>query len=121
MITVSQIREHLLNFLAASAVEQRRSALDEFEEWFSRASWNMHQNSDLLAQRFAAAIELRLAEYDAEQLSEDELRSQIRDLVREFSLHISEQPVIVTSSSSIDFNFQVWAFSASGRKLVTAS
>lgn len=114
MITVSRIRERLLNLLDPDSPE----SLDDFDNWFAAASWDMHQSSDLIAQKFAAAIELRLAEFDSGDLSEENLRKELASLVRIYSLHLSSEPVTAISGSSSSFSSQVWAFSAAGRSLV---
>lgn len=121
MISVAQIREHLLNLLDTGDQEKGLPSLDDFEDWLTQASWNMHQTSDVLAQRFVGAIELRLAEYDSGHFDEAELRKELKDLVVEYSLRISESPITVTSSSSANFSSQVWAFSFFDKRPVTAS
>lgn len=117
MITVSQLRERLLNLLDSNGP----GALDDFDNWFAGASWDMHQDSDLIAQNFAAAVELRLAEYDSGGLTEEGLRKELANLARTYSLHLSLEPATVISGSSSSFSSQAWAFSTSGRSLVTAA
>jgi hypothetical protein len=116
MLTVSQIRENLLTLLASNDPE----ALDAFDDWFASASWNMHQNADLVAQKFASAIELRLAEYDSDKLDEAELRRHLSELVRFYSLYLSSEPATIVTGSSSAFSPQQWAISPAGRKPVTA-
>ena len=116
MITVEQIREHLLNLLAKPA-----GSLDDFDEWFAQASWNMHQDSDLMAQKFASAIELRLAEYESQSLSQDQLREELTKLLREYSVKLSMQPVTVIAGTSSSFSCPEWPFVSFGRPLVKAS
>jgi hypothetical protein len=82
MITVSQIREHLQSLLDSNDPK----SLDEFEDWFVRASWNMHQDSDLGAQKLAASIELRLAEFSSEDQTKEDLKAQLQRLLNESSI-----------------------------------
>jgi hypothetical protein len=74
MITVPQIRERLSHYLT------RQITLNEFEDWLVAQSWNMHQDSDEEAQRLVGAIELRLAEYSNNHLSDAALRRELRGL-----------------------------------------
>ncbi len=117
MITVAQIREHLLDLLVSDDAE----ALDGFEDWLSSASWNMHQHADLQAQKFISAIELRLAEFDSGLVEKETLRKQLNGLLREYSISISQAPIAVSSASSVDFKLQVWAVSSSGMSPSMAS
>jgi hypothetical protein len=82
MITVSQIREHLQSLLDSNDP----SSLDEFEDWLVRASWNMHQDTDLAAQEFASSIELRLVEFSSGDQDESVLRKDILKLLNEYSV-----------------------------------
>jgi hypothetical protein len=75
MITESQIRERLFDYLT------RKTTLNEFEDWLVLQSWNMHQDSDPAAQRLAGAIELRLAEYSDDHLSDDALDRELKGLL----------------------------------------
>lgn len=72
MIIESQIRFWLAAFLA------HKVSLGSFEDWFVQQSWDMHQDSEPNAQKVAASIELRLAEYTSGHLTEDELREELR-------------------------------------------
>lgn len=49
-------------------------SLDEFEEWFSAASWNMHKDSEPEAIQMAGKVELILAEADGAQIAIQELQ-----------------------------------------------
>lgn len=119
MITVDQIRQHLLNLLDSNDTESK-TTLDEFDDWFAGASWNMHQGSDLIARKFAAAIELRLAEYDSGHLDEVELRRELVQLLKDYSVNFSLEPVTVVNSSNSTFSSRPWAFASVGSPLVTA-
>ena len=57
MLAHAELRNQLIRLLNAEM------SLDSFEDWFVQSSWNIHQTPDLLAQRLAYAVELRLAEH----------------------------------------------------------
>jgi hypothetical protein len=57
-------------------------SVDEFDEWFGAASWNMHKDSSIEAQKMAGRVELLLAEFDQGHLSEGELRGRFLGEVR---------------------------------------
>lgn len=116
MITVTQIREHLVDLLASNEAE----ALDDFDDWLTDASWNMHLHSDHQAQRIVSAIELRLAEFDSGRIGKEQLREQLKRVLRDCSIGISADPIVVFSGSSVDFKHQVWAFSSAGMLPATA-
>ena len=101
MVTVSEIREHLIDLLASKS----DANLDRFQEWLAAASWNMHQDSDPRAQSFASAIQLHWAEFDLDQLSEAALYEKLADLLRSYSLQISMDPQPNFSGSGALFSF----------------
>ena len=113
MVTVPEIRSHLVDLLASEV--DKENALSAFEDWLVQASWNMHQTSDLKAQQFAADIELHLAENDSDH---DLLWKSLQGVLRAHSLSLSQEPIRVESSSSIDFKRQEWAFSSAGKPRV---
>jgi hypothetical protein len=75
MITEAQIRDRLFGYLT------REITLNEFEDWLVQHSWNMHQDSDEVAQHLVGAIEVRLAEYSNEHLDDDSLERELRGLL----------------------------------------
>ena len=75
MITESQIRGRLSDYL------RRRITLNEFEDWLVQQSWNMHRDSDELAQQLVGSIELRLAEYSDDHLSDEGLDRELYGLI----------------------------------------
>jgi hypothetical protein len=77
MITESQIRNRLFAYLT------REITLNEFEDWLVAQSWNMHRDSDQKARALAGAIELRLAEYTADHLTDDGLDRELKGLFAE--------------------------------------
>lgn len=70
MIQENEIREKLAQL----------SDLDEFEDWLAQHSWNMHQDSDLGAQKLVGKIEIVLSEYSNGHINEFELRQQLSGL-----------------------------------------
>lgn len=115
MITVPEIRERLVTLLA----DYNEDALAGFEEWLASASWNMHLDSDLSAQRFAAEIELTLAEIESDC---DLLGKKLKQIASSFPILPSDEPVLVVTSSSATFrNYPVWAFSLVDNPRVEAS
>ncbi len=75
MITEAQIRDRLFAYLS------RDISLNEFEDWLVQQSWNMHQDSAEAAQQLVGAIELRLAEYSNEHLTDEGLERELRGLL----------------------------------------
>jgi len=55
-------------------------SLDHFDEWLSKASWNMHLDSSPEAISLVGKIELILSDYDADLQSEEEALSSLRAL-----------------------------------------
>jgi len=109
-VTVSQIRHKLIDFLAA---EDRNSALSAFEDWITKASWNMHLDSGINAQKFTGEIQLYLAEMDNEGHDVDWLVEKLRLALSSFPLERSES-VVLTSSSTTNLMHQEWPFSPAG-------
>lgn len=102
MLSHLHLRGQLIRYLI------QEISLDEFDQWFAEQSWNIHRSSDLMAQRLAYAVELRLAEYDSGHLPEKDLRDELLELVRVHSLNISLQVVSAVSGTSTVFSSQPW-------------
>lgn len=81
MITVQAINERLARLLDGSL------SLGDFEDWIVTKSWNMHASSDATSQRFVGAIEVRLAEFHQDHLSEEELLEELREVPHLISIH----------------------------------
>jgi hypothetical protein len=82
MLEASTIREQIIRLL------EREISLEQFEDWFVPASWNMHLDSSLSDQELASEIELRLAEHSNGHLSEDQLRADLGHFVSNYSVDI---------------------------------
>lgn len=99
MISVSEIRERLNQFVAGSL------ALDDFEDWLVSASWNMHLDSDPIAQALVSAVELRLAEHSEGHLPMGQMIEEFRALLegkRILNVRLNADPVVHGGGSSID-------------------
>lgn len=66
MITISQIRSVLQEVILS------KISLDQFDKWLTDASWNMHQDSTAEAIKLVGQLELILADYDAERISQSD-------------------------------------------------
>ncbi len=114
MLAYAELRNELVR-LAAEEV-----SLDSFEDWFVQHSWNMHKDSDLLAQRLAYAIELLLAEHDNGQLSERDFRKELVHLSHQY---LSQQYLVageIQSGTANTFTFNQWSVPSSGKSLLVA-
>ena len=83
MVSASEIREHLSELLSG------RRTLDEFEDWFVPATWDIHKSEDAEAEALTDQIELRLSEHSDGYLTSD-------DLMREFGALAGaiKQPIV---------------------------
>ena len=115
MITVPEIREHLVDLLASEV--DKENALSSFEDWLVKASWNMHQNSDIKAQKFVAEIELSLAEIESDN---GLLWKRLKEVLRAhpFSVSAKPEPIQIETRSSNTFKNQEWAFSLVGNNFI---
>jgi hypothetical protein len=98
MITESQIREHLANYLAGS------ESLDSFEDWLVAQSWNMHRDSSEVAQELVNQIELRLSEHSDGLLSEKQLREELYQFLERFIVSIVEIEEVTTRVRRVIFS-----------------
>jgi hypothetical protein len=84
MISVEQIR---------SMIEQltlSKLSLDDFDEWLTRASWNMHVSSSPEAIALVGQIEGGLAVYEAGDISYDAMMQEFGKIgVQAGDLHTS--------------------------------
>lgn len=90
----SDIRSRLSSYLA------REMSLEQFEEWFIPATWQVHTSGDLDAVELAGTIKLRLAEFTNGHWTEDELREQLIPLVTRYEIRTADA-VLTTSSAEI--------------------
>lgn len=86
----AELRQRLAGFVGGD------ESLEDFDDWFSLASWNAHKDSSPGALRLVGAVELRLAEYSNGHLSYDEL-------LHELELLAISQPVQRATSGNTVF------------------
>lgn len=104
MLSASEIRNRLADALFYGRME-------EFEDWFVRESWNVHQFGDLELQKLVYALELRLAEYSTGHLDESALHRELIPLLERGSLNIgapAPSVLIQTGSSQTTLIAPVW-------------
>lgn len=70
------LRQHLNSYLAGS------QTLNEFQDWFMAATWNIEAAASAAAVELARDIELVLAEASGGYLTRDELRSDLSRLAQ---------------------------------------
>jgi hypothetical protein len=110
MLAYSDLRNELVRLLAQEV------SLDNFEDWFVQQSWNIHKVPDLRAQQLAYAIEIRLAEYGNDDLSEAQLRQELLNISQPIHLSMPE----LESGTATSFSFTPWVVPSSGKALVVA-
>jgi len=113
MVNALDIRSAIGDFLAG------KQDLDQFENWLVGRTWNIHKSGDLESQALAYAIELCVAEYHVDALSEQDLRLELRNIANTFA--DSNQKISVTSASSTDLIHSPLSVRLVDRSHVTAS
>ena len=100
MLTQAEVRQQLAAFL------QNRLSLDDFEDWLADRSWNMHQDSPLVAQQLVASIELPLFEYSSGHRDLSSLRRELRGLLDQINLSVAVRTTdrVVRESVANSFN-----------------
>lgn len=74
--TASDVRAHIAAYLAGEC------SLDEFCAWLVPATWSVDPAADQELQNIVGEVELRMAEFDHGDWSEEELRAHFARLVR---------------------------------------
>lgn len=74
MVDALQIRQHLAEYVLGMA------QLQEFEDWFVPATWDIHKSNDPEAEALTDEIESNLSEYTGGQLSREDLRKILSGL-----------------------------------------
>lgn len=77
MVSASQIREKIVDFLSAEI------HLDDFEDWIVQNTWNVHQSGSLAAEDLTFSVEEALSEYSRSVLEYHELTKALENLVGE--------------------------------------
>ena len=78
-----QIREQLIKYLASEI------SLREFQRWFVTATCDLEAVENVSAFKLASDIELLLSEYTSGHLSEEELRSELRQFVEKSTFNLN--------------------------------
>jgi hypothetical protein len=73
-------------------------SLEEFEDWFIAASWNVMHRESKITIDLVYDIELLLAEYSKDCWNEDELREQFLPIVQEYRVDIGYNHFIAIDS-----------------------
>jgi len=116
MLSQIELQRGIEGFLAGSL------ALEDFEDWLVQGSWNIHKGQDLLAQRIAYAVELRLAEHHDGYLPLQELRGELRALMDAYSFYLPQSSAYVSNgTSTVIEKTQQWSVLPFGMSLATAS
>ncbi len=84
MASKAEIREWVAKFLADEVT------LEAFEDWFVQNTWNIHKKNDSAAQRIAYAVSLRLAEYSAGDLDDNELKFELRPFASRYAVTMDQ-------------------------------
>jgi hypothetical protein len=71
MVRTPEIRAQLCDLLAG------KHSLDEFEDWFVPATWDIHKSKDVEAEALTDEIELRLSEHSDGYLTSDDLMREL--------------------------------------------
>lgn len=90
----NEIRERLASYLAGEI------SLEDFEDWFVSASWNVSQSKNQAAINMVYEIELWLSEYSDGFRSKDELRNLLRPFVEKYNVNIDLIPGIGLGSNA---------------------
>jgi hypothetical protein len=101
----NEIREKLASYLVGEI------SLEEFEDWFVPASWNVGQGKNQSAINMVYEIELRLSEYSDGFRNEDELRSLLKPLLENCDFNIEPIPAKGISSNARVDQWSISVFS----------
>lgn len=64
-------------------------SIEEFEDWFVAATWEVEKSGNINAIDLAREVDLRLAEFSNGHWSVDELRRKFRPFVETYSVELS--------------------------------
>lgn len=98
MIQENEIRAQLLEYLSGNR------NLDDVEDWIVQQSWNMHRDSNPDAQRLVGQIELALAEYNNNHISDVALRQRLDRIASTYIVKFAPaeaESISYTSNSSV--------------------
>lgn len=78
-----EIRARLAEYLAGQI------SLDQFQQWFVPATWDIESAGDSAASDVAHEVQLRLAEFSDDHWTEQELHRRLSPLIQSYSVSIS--------------------------------
>jgi hypothetical protein len=104
------VRQKLIEYVAS------RISLQEFQRWFVPATWDVHLSGEQGAIDLAYRIELRLAEYTSGHLPENQLRSELGELLCRATFTVGRAvSVIQTSDNATQVTWQTTTSGAVGQ------
>jgi hypothetical protein len=92
-ISCVELQDQIVRYLA------NRISLGEFRNWFDAASWDAEIDSKSELSAMIGEIELRLAEYSDGHWTEEELREQLKKVVRDQFVVVEVAAQTVSGSS----------------------
>lgn len=115
MITVDAISA-MLQQLAQSNI-----SLDQFDEWLTRDSWNMHKDSSPAAVKMVGEIERRMAECDSGVVAEEELLLELEKMAGFFHMGQRSNLRVVASAdvNPLPFSFQLALLAGADKRFAT--
>ncbi|MBX3278529.1 MAG: hypothetical protein KF868_11060 [Acidobacteria bacterium] len=99
-----EIRQHLIDYLT------EKVTIQEFQEWFVPATWDIDQTDNQSAKDLANDIELALAEFTSGHLDEEELHRELLPLAQNVRMvigNVSCGVLLVTAERDPSQIFQV--------------
>lgn len=75
MLSAIELQDRIRQLLEGSL------AIDLFEDWLTRESWDMHHTADQTIESLIGAVELCLAEFGMGHLRKDEFRSELQTIL----------------------------------------
>ena len=98
-VDAQEIRDWLARYVA------REISLQDFEDWFVPATWDVHRGNDSVAVALVGEIKLRLAEFSGGGWKEEELRELLQPLAPPY-IRRPSSPWVAGSSSRTDIRPQ---------------
>ena len=98
MVAVEEIKKRLSALLDGSL------SIEDFEDWIVAGSWNMHTWSDKATQTLVGAIEVRLAEFHQDHLSDSELREELLDVLDSSGVNTYQKRIDFDGDVAIEYH-----------------
>ncbi len=93
MISVQEISA-MLRQVALSGI-----SLDDFDEWLTRQSWDMHKDSDPAAIAMVGRIERLFAEHERDLITDDDLLQSLQRMNGIYLINVQDEPHVVSAGS----------------------